>query len=175
MSWGSRSSAVTTKMYNKTLELYDIKLNRFAKPYIREAWFKSGLIDDIQLCTKNGEKVNTMTASWGGTGILWNKPVAFIFIRPQRYTYELIENDDTWGMVKPDRTKYDSFYSVSEVYTNFQYLDKYYLGNLLRSSDVPSVSGALLSPDITLASSPTAIGSALACKVKSLLTGLGAG
>lgn len=58
LSWGSRSSAVTTKMYNKTLELYDIKLNRFAKPYIREAWFRSGLIDDIQLCTKNGEKVN---------------------------------------------------------------------------------------------------------------------
>ena len=32
------------------------------------------------------EKSNTMTASWGGAGILWNKPVAFSFIRPQRYT-----------------------------------------------------------------------------------------
>ena len=36
-------------------------------------------------------RINTMTASWGGFGILWNKPVAFVFIRPQRYTRELIE------------------------------------------------------------------------------------
>lgn len=36
-------------------------------------------------------KINTMTASWGGLGILWNKPVAFVFIRPQRYTHEFTE------------------------------------------------------------------------------------
>ena len=41
------------------------------------------------------EKFNTMTASWGGTGWLWNKPVAFVFIRPERYTYEFIEQQDT--------------------------------------------------------------------------------
>ena len=39
------------------------------------------------------EKFNTMTASWGGTGWLWNKPVAFVFIRPERYTYEFIEKN----------------------------------------------------------------------------------
>lgn len=38
------------------------------------------------------EKFNTMTASWGGIGYLWNRPVAFIFVRPERYTYEFIEN-----------------------------------------------------------------------------------
>ena len=41
------------------------------------------------------EKFNMMTASWGGIGILWGKPVAFIFIRPERYTYEFIEKGDT--------------------------------------------------------------------------------
>lgn len=41
------------------------------------------------------EKFNMMTASWGGTGILWGKPVAFIFIRPERYTYGFIEKGDT--------------------------------------------------------------------------------
>ncbi|CDD49943.1 putative uncharacterized protein [Bacteroides sp. CAG:875] len=41
------------------------------------------------------EKFNMMTASWGGTGILWGKSVAFIFIRPERYTYEFIEKGDT--------------------------------------------------------------------------------
>ena len=37
------------------------------------------------------ENFNMMTASWGGIGYLWNKPVAFIFIRPERATYPLLE------------------------------------------------------------------------------------
>ncbi|MBQ8576405.1 MAG: flavin reductase [Clostridia bacterium] len=39
-------------------------------------------------------KCNTMTASWGGCGILWNRPVAFVFIRPQRYTMEFIDKNE---------------------------------------------------------------------------------
>ncbi len=31
--------------------------------------------------------VNTMTASWGHMGILWNLPVAIAYIRPQRHTF----------------------------------------------------------------------------------------
>lgn len=34
---------------------------------------------------------NPMTASWGGLGILWHRPVAYCFIRPARYTRELID------------------------------------------------------------------------------------
>jgi flavin reductase (DIM6/NTAB) family NADH-FMN oxidoreductase RutF len=34
---------------------------------------------------------NTMTASWGTLGILWNKPVAICFIRPQRHTFQFME------------------------------------------------------------------------------------
>lgn len=37
---------------------------------------------------------NTMTVSWGGAGELWNKDVAFVFVRPQRYTKEFIDNSD---------------------------------------------------------------------------------
>ena len=53
------------------------------------------LDDDWMLITagKTGS-FNTMTASWGGFGILWNKPSAFIFIRPQRFTLGFIENED---------------------------------------------------------------------------------
>ena len=40
------------------------------------------------------EQFNMMTASWGGIGWLWNKPVAFIFIRPERYTHEFIEANE---------------------------------------------------------------------------------
>ena len=42
----------------------------------------------------SSERFNTMTASWGGLGWLWNKPVAFVFIRPERYTHGFIEASD---------------------------------------------------------------------------------
>lgn len=58
LSWGSPRSAVGTKIYNKTLELYNPKLDSYAKPYIRQAWWECGLIDDVSRCTKDGEKVN---------------------------------------------------------------------------------------------------------------------
>lgn len=51
--------------------------------------------DDWALVTSGDEeKWNTMTVSWGGLGVMWGKPVAFVFIRPQRYTYEFIEKND---------------------------------------------------------------------------------
>ncbi|MBP7828379.1 MAG: flavin reductase [Kiritimatiellae bacterium] len=37
------------------------------------------------------EKFNTMTASWGGLGVLWDRNVCFIFVRPSRYTFEFLE------------------------------------------------------------------------------------
>lgn len=37
---------------------------------------------------------NTMTASWGCTGWLWGKPVAVVFIRPERFTHEFVEAGD---------------------------------------------------------------------------------
>lgn len=46
----------------------------------------------------NRERFNTMTISWGGMGIMWNKPVAFSFIRPQRYTFEFTEKNDMFTM-----------------------------------------------------------------------------
>jgi len=42
----------------------------------------------------NIESFNTMTASWGGLGVLWNKNVATVYIRPQRYTLEFVNNQD---------------------------------------------------------------------------------
>ena len=42
----------------------------------------------------NNEKFNTMTASWGGTGILWNKNVVFTFIRESRYTLGFVDDND---------------------------------------------------------------------------------
>lgn len=38
-------------------------------------------------------KFNTMTASWGGIGVLWGKSVAFTFIRDSRYTMEFVDSE----------------------------------------------------------------------------------
>ena len=55
--------------------------------------------DDWALVTSgSNDKFNTMTVSWGGVGIMWGKPVAFTFIRPQRYTFEFTENNDYYTM-----------------------------------------------------------------------------
>lgn len=43
-------------------------------------------------------KSNTMTASWGGLGIMWNKNVASIVLRPQRYTKEFIDAGDYFSL-----------------------------------------------------------------------------
>lgn len=57
--------------------------------------FFSRLDDDWMLITAGSHNdFNTMTASWGGFGILWNKPIAFVVIRPQRYTYEFINRSE---------------------------------------------------------------------------------
>lgn len=58
-SWGAKNSDIGTKMYNKTLELYDDKLQSFRKPYILQAWFLAGLIDDpvkVIKHDKNGQE-----------------------------------------------------------------------------------------------------------------------
>ncbi len=45
-----------------------------------------------------GEKVNTMTASWGGLGVMWGKNVAFVVIRPQRYTKEFVDASEAFSL-----------------------------------------------------------------------------
>jgi flavin reductase (DIM6/NTAB) family NADH-FMN oxidoreductase RutF len=55
--------------------------------------------DDWMLITAgNSKSYNCMTASWGTAGILWNKPVAICFIRPQRYTFGFIEKSDHYTL-----------------------------------------------------------------------------
>ena len=49
------------------------------------------------LTAGKSDNFNLMTASWGGIGWLWNKPVAFVFIRPERYTFEFAELNDSFS------------------------------------------------------------------------------
>lgn len=49
-------------------------------------------------------KANTMTAGWGGFGVMWAKNVAFVVIRPQRYTKEFIDGADTFSLTFYDES-----------------------------------------------------------------------
>lgn len=68
----------------KTIKPEELKDNVF--DLIGKQWMLVGASD--------GEKANAMTASWGGAGVLWGKNVAFVFVRPQRYTKEFIDRSD---------------------------------------------------------------------------------
>ena len=50
------------------------------------------------LTAGNSEKFNTMTVSWGGVGILWNKNVATVYVRKSRYTLEFIDKFDHFSL-----------------------------------------------------------------------------
>ncbi len=62
------------------------KLNENAIRLIGGDWMliTAGVPDDF----------NMMTASWGCLGVLWNKPVAVCFIRPQRFTLQYVKVRD---------------------------------------------------------------------------------
>lgn len=65
-----------------------IEFNPFTK--IGKEW--------MLITAKYNDKVNAMTASWGGIGVLWGKNTAFIFVRDSRYTKELIDQSDTFSL-----------------------------------------------------------------------------
>jgi flavin reductase (DIM6/NTAB) family NADH-FMN oxidoreductase RutF len=44
------------------------------------------------------EKWNTMTASWGCLGVLWNKPVAVCFVRPTRHTFAFMDKAEYFSL-----------------------------------------------------------------------------
>ena len=65
----------------KTIDPADLPDNPF--DLVGEKWM---------LITAGSKKAfNTMTASWGGMGVLWAKKVCFCVVRPGRHTYRFIE------------------------------------------------------------------------------------
>lgn len=68
----------------KEIKIEDLKMNPFT--LIGKDWCLIG--------AKSNDKFNAMTASWGSVGVLWNKNIVTIYIRPQRYTREFIEAQD---------------------------------------------------------------------------------
>ena len=93
-----------------------------------------GLLKDWALVTsKNQDEFNSMTISWGGFGSLWNKYTATMYIRPQRYTKKLLDNNDYYTICFFDK-KYKKELS--------------YLGTISRNDDKNKMSNTKLTPVI---------------------------
>ena len=80
---------------------------------IKPSEIEGNLIDliasDWMLVTAGDrQKFNTMTANWGGVGHLWNKPVVFVFVRPERYTFQFMENSEGFTLSFFDETNRDA-------------------------------------------------------------------
>jgi flavin reductase (DIM6/NTAB) family NADH-FMN oxidoreductase RutF len=75
------------EQFNQT-DLCSIDINVFER--IGNEWMllTGGSVDSF----------NTMTASWGGMGVLWDRNVCFCFIRPTRYTYHFFEKSDAFTL-----------------------------------------------------------------------------
>lgn len=72
----------------KEVAIESLEFNPFTK--ISKEW--------MLITAGDEKKSNTMTASWGGLGIMWGKNVATAYIRPQRYTKEFVDNSDTFTL-----------------------------------------------------------------------------
>jgi flavin reductase (DIM6/NTAB) family NADH-FMN oxidoreductase RutF len=46
----------------------------------------------------NQDHFNTMTASWGHLGVIWNLPVAICYIRPVRHTFRFANESDFYTL-----------------------------------------------------------------------------
>lgn len=61
------------------------------------------------------EKVNTMTAGWGGAGVMWGKNVCFIVVRESRYTKEFIDKCDTFSLSFFDHEQHPALKYLGQV------------------------------------------------------------
>jgi flavin reductase (DIM6/NTAB) family NADH-FMN oxidoreductase RutF len=75
---------------SKFKEIKPEELNKSTFKLIGKDW--------MLVTAENDDKVNTMTASWGGFGVMFNKNVVYIVIRPQRYTKEFVDSSDTFSL-----------------------------------------------------------------------------
>ncbi len=72
----------------REIAVEELQFNPFTK--IGKEWM---------LVTAGDEKKhNTMTVSWGATGVMWGKNVVSVYLRPQRYTKEFVDANEIFSL-----------------------------------------------------------------------------
>lgn len=124
VSWGSPTSAIGTKFYNKTMELYDQKSGTYRKPHIRYAWLKCGLIDDFH-------KVLKKTDNGWYTPAIWRVEFSIRSAVKKWFTIELNGEEKHYQSIRNTLDMYDGreklltlFASLSQHYFHFKYFEE---------------------------------------------------
>lgn len=127
LSWGSPTSDIGTKFYNKTLELYDPVTHQYAKPYIRQAWKEAGLIDDATQVTKTKQDGSTYTPD------IWRLEFSIRSSVKNWFVMQLNGHEKERQSIRNTLDVYDSrekimilFASLSEHYFHFKYVIRRY-------------------------------------------------
>ena len=124
VSWGSPTSAIGTKFYNKTMELYDQASGTFRKPHIRYAWLKCHLIDDFHKCLKR------QADGWYQPQI-WRVEFSIRSSVKNWFTIELNGEEKHYQCIRNNLSMYDSraklvtlFASLQQHYFHFKHFEK---------------------------------------------------
>ncbi len=75
---------------NKFSQINPVELQKNPFSLLNDEW---GL-----LTAGNKENFNTMTIAWGSLGVMWNKFVVTTAVRPNRYTFEFVEKNDSFSL-----------------------------------------------------------------------------
>lgn len=65
---------------------------------LKENFIKDIADEWMLISAGNRDKYNMMTASWGFMGEMWGADTAIAMVRPQRYTMELINENDYFSL-----------------------------------------------------------------------------
>ena len=126
VSWGNPKSMISTKFYNKTMELRE----KSDKPYIRQAWCAAHLVDDADMLVKYVKKddgtVDTIKPD------IWRVEFS---IKSSTRNWFIIEDvsgqkkkirsiKHTLSMYTDKDKLLDMFFSLAEHYFHFKYYEK---------------------------------------------------
>lgn len=121
ISWGKPTSQISTKLYLKTLELKEAK----DKPYIRQAWFESHLVDDPIYLTKFNDHGETYQPD------IWRIEFSIKSMREGWYTIEENGNQkqkhsfrNTLSVYRDRESIWKVWASLSQHYFRFKKYEK---------------------------------------------------
>lgn len=119
--WGNKNSMVSTKFYDKTLELSEVK----DKPYIRQAWFLSGLVEDwFELTKKNSQGEIYKPRIWRlEYSIKSSQKNWFVVENPYSNKKKLISIRHTLDQYHTRAQLMDVFFSLTAHYFHFKYVE----------------------------------------------------
>lgn len=120
LSWGKSGSPVSTKLYNKTKELQEVK----DKPYIRQAWFEAGLVDDPQHLTKTKKNGTTYSPQIWRVEFSIHSPVKnWVAIEKDGNAKKYLSLRNDLDAYDTDAKRLTMFASLAAHYFHFKYYE----------------------------------------------------